>query len=386
MERRLVERAMHGDEEAFDLLVDRIGDSLHSVARRILRDTTLAQDATQQALLDAWRNLPRLRDPDRFEAWTYRLLVNACHAESRRERHQSGNLRLLPNDEPTVTDSASQVANREQLDHAFRRLSVEHRTVVVLVHYLGFTHAEAAESMGTPVGYGPFAAPLRIAVHARGHRGRGTGSCFNARHGMTREDEFIGQLEAYLDDYEGFTPLPDTVRDAVRAELPKTKQIGSRWPPMTFLNLTMGVHPATKYGLLAAVVMAVAVLGVVFVYRGSNVGGPDATPTPRPPGMGTPGSELDAGTYTLVGDNLDATITVPAGWTSIESRGAVTGDDDTFMGVVFWPFPMDLEKVYTDPCNWAGAEIDPAGWANGGRPGERAGRPVDARGSGPRPT
>ena len=96
MERRLVERAMHGDEEAFDLLVDRIGDSLHSVARRILRDTTLAQDATQQALLDAWRNLPRLRDPDRFEAWTYRLLVNACHAESRRERHQSGNLRLLP--------------------------------------------------------------------------------------------------------------------------------------------------------------------------------------------------------------------------------------------------------------------------------------------------
>ena len=152
MERRLVERAMHGDEEAFDMLVDRIGDSLHSAARRILRDTSLAQDATQQALLEAWRNLPRLRDPDRFEAWAYRLLVNACHAESRRERRQSGNLTLLPDDEPTITDSASQVANREQLDHAFRRLSVEHRTVVVLVHYLGMTHAEAAESMGTPVG------------------------------------------------------------------------------------------------------------------------------------------------------------------------------------------------------------------------------------------
>ena len=121
MERRLVERAMHGDEEAFDMLVDRIGDSLHSVARRILRDTSLAQDATQQALLEAWRNLPRLRDPDRFEAWAYRLLVNACHAESRRERRQSGNLRLLPDDEPTITDSASQVANREQLDHAFRQ-------------------------------------------------------------------------------------------------------------------------------------------------------------------------------------------------------------------------------------------------------------------------
>ncbi len=152
MERRLVERAMHGDEEAFDMLVGRIGDGLHSGARRILRDTTLAEDATQQALLDAWRFLPQLRDPDRFEAWAYRLLVNACHAESRRERRQRGNIRLLPHDEPMVSDSAAHFANHEQLDHAFRRLSVEHRTVVVLVHYLGLTHAQAAESMGTPIG------------------------------------------------------------------------------------------------------------------------------------------------------------------------------------------------------------------------------------------
>jgi RNA polymerase sigma-70 factor (ECF subfamily) len=152
MERRLVERAMHGDEEAFDMLIGRIGDGLHSVARRILRDTTLAQDATQEALLDAWRNLPKLRDPDRFEAWTYRLLVNACHAEARRERRHRGNLRLLPHDEPVVPDSASRIAVQDQLDRAFRQLSLEHRTVVVLVHYLGQTPSEAAEAMGTPVG------------------------------------------------------------------------------------------------------------------------------------------------------------------------------------------------------------------------------------------
>ena len=152
MERRLVERAMHGDEEAFDLLVDRVGDSLYSVARRILRDATLAQDATQQALLGAWRNLPQLRDPDRFEAWAYRLVVNACHAEARREGRQRGNLRLLPHDEPTGLDPASQFAIHDELDHAFRDLSVEHRTVVVLVHYLGLTPAEAAETMGTPTG------------------------------------------------------------------------------------------------------------------------------------------------------------------------------------------------------------------------------------------
>ena len=143
---------MHGDEGAFDELVGRIGDSLHSVARRILRDTTLAEDATQQALLDAWRNLPSLRDPNRFEAWTHRLLVNACYAESRRERRHRGNLRLLPSDGGSTQDSTAAVATHDQLDRGFRRLSVEHRTVVVLVHYLGLSPTEAAERMGTPAG------------------------------------------------------------------------------------------------------------------------------------------------------------------------------------------------------------------------------------------
>jgi RNA polymerase sigma-70 factor, ECF subfamily len=152
MERRLVEQAMQGDEEAFDVIVGRIGDSLYSVARRILRDTTLAQDATQQALLAAWRGLRQLRDPDRFEAWAYRLVVNACHSEARREGRHSGTLRLLPHDEPISLDPASQIAIHDELDQAFRQLSVEHRTVVVLVHYLGLTPAEAAEAMGTPTG------------------------------------------------------------------------------------------------------------------------------------------------------------------------------------------------------------------------------------------
>ena len=152
MERKLVERAMHGDEEAFDTLIGRVGDQLHSVARRILRDPYLAEDATQQALLDAWRNLPSLRDPDRFEAWLYRLLVNACHAEARRERRHRVNVRLLESDEPAVYDASSHIATQQQLDQAFRRLGVEHRTVIVLIHYLGFSASEAADAMGTPIG------------------------------------------------------------------------------------------------------------------------------------------------------------------------------------------------------------------------------------------
>jgi RNA polymerase sigma-70 factor (ECF subfamily) len=152
MERRLVEQAMHGDEAAFDALIERVGDHLHSVARRILRDPYLAEDATQRALLDVWRNLPRLRDPDRFEAWAHRLIVNACLAEARRERRHRGNLRLVATDEPVVLDSTSNIATQHQLDQAFRQLGVEHRTVVVLIHYVGLTTAEAAEVMGTPVG------------------------------------------------------------------------------------------------------------------------------------------------------------------------------------------------------------------------------------------
>jgi RNA polymerase sigma-70 factor (ECF subfamily) len=152
MDRTLVEQAMHGDEAAFDALVERVGDHLHSVARRILRDPYLAEDATQRALLDAWRNLPRLKDPDRFEACAYRLLVNACHAEARSERRHRANLRLLETDEPIVLDSSAQLAIQYQLDDAFRSLGVEHRTVVVLIHYVGLSPAETAEVMGTPVG------------------------------------------------------------------------------------------------------------------------------------------------------------------------------------------------------------------------------------------
>ncbi len=143
---------MHGDEGAFDQLVGRIGDSLYSVACRILRDRQLAEDAAQRALLEAWRTLPRLRDPDRFESWVHRLLVHACYAEARRERRHRGTLRLLPHDEPTLPDPAALVAIRDQLDEAFRALSVEHRAVVVLVHYLGLSAREVAEMMDTPVG------------------------------------------------------------------------------------------------------------------------------------------------------------------------------------------------------------------------------------------
>jgi RNA polymerase sigma-70 factor (ECF subfamily) len=151
MDTDLVIQAQGGDEEAFASLAVAVGDRLHAVAHRILRDIDLAEDATQQALLSIWRDLPQLRDPARFEAWSYRLLVRACYAEGRQSRTWTPGLRLVDADTP-IADSTATVADRDQLERGFRRLSIDHRVVVVLHHYLGLSLDEVADTLGVPVG------------------------------------------------------------------------------------------------------------------------------------------------------------------------------------------------------------------------------------------
>jgi RNA polymerase sigma-70 factor, ECF subfamily len=151
MDRDLVIAAQHGDEEAFGLLVVAHGGRLQAVAQRILRDFDLAEDATQAALLRIWKSLPRLRDPDRFEGWSYQLLVRSCHAEARRTHHWTPGLRLVETDEP-IEGPLVAIADRDQLERAFRSLSVDHRAVVVLHHYLDLPLTEVAEVLGIPVG------------------------------------------------------------------------------------------------------------------------------------------------------------------------------------------------------------------------------------------
>ena len=151
MDTELVIRAQHGDEGAFTSLAVAVGDRLHAVAHRILRDTDLAEDATQQALLNVWRDLPQLRDPARFDAWSYRLLVRACYAEARRTRSAT-NLRLLPADEPMGADGTSLVIDRDQLERGFRRLDAQQRALVVLHFYRGYSVPEVAEIVGIPLG------------------------------------------------------------------------------------------------------------------------------------------------------------------------------------------------------------------------------------------
>jgi RNA polymerase sigma-70 factor (ECF subfamily) len=152
VDRDLVERARRGDREAFAVLVHQVSDSLYAVAFRILRDTGLAEDALQNALVLAWRRLPKLREPDRFEAWIHRILVHACYDESQRTRTWRGSVTVLPMEIPDSSDHASTIADRDELERAFRHLSIEQRAVFVLHHYLGLPLVEVAELLGIPAG------------------------------------------------------------------------------------------------------------------------------------------------------------------------------------------------------------------------------------------
>jgi len=148
----LVVRAQAGDAHAFAVLASSAIDRLYAVAYRILRETELARDATQDALLDAWRDIPSLRDPRRWEAWTYRLVVHACYNQRRSERRLSATIQFLSVNRSSVPDTALSVADRDELERGFRRLPAEQRAVVVLHHYLGLPLTEVADVLGIPAG------------------------------------------------------------------------------------------------------------------------------------------------------------------------------------------------------------------------------------------
>lgn len=149
MDRRvLVERAGRGDHDAFAMLASASATRLDAAARLIVRDPELARDAVQDALIRAWRDLPGLRDPDRFDAWLHRLLVNSCLDALRRRRRRPIEIEISPIDEPSTADTARHLADRDLVERALARLDPEHRALVVLHYYLGYPLPEAATTLG----------------------------------------------------------------------------------------------------------------------------------------------------------------------------------------------------------------------------------------------
>jgi RNA polymerase sigma-70 factor (ECF subfamily) len=148
----LVERAQRGDHEAFDALGAAAYHRLYAIARRILRDGYAAEDAVQETLVGAWRNLRSLRDPERFDAWLHRLLVRACDDEVRRSRRRPAAVLPLTFDRPDPIDDIATLVDQDEIERAFLALSVEHRAVLVLTHYVGLPAPDVAEILGIPPG------------------------------------------------------------------------------------------------------------------------------------------------------------------------------------------------------------------------------------------
>lgn len=154
MQTELVARARGGDHEAFARLVDGSVDRLYALANVILRDSDRAQDAVQEALVSAWKDLRTLRDPEAWDAWTYRLTVWSCYRQARRERRRGAvELQAVAEERlDLASDVAMWVVERDRLEHALGRLPVDQRAVIVAHCYLGSPISEVAEMLGIPAG------------------------------------------------------------------------------------------------------------------------------------------------------------------------------------------------------------------------------------------
>jgi RNA polymerase sigma-70 factor (ECF subfamily) len=147
----LVDRAQHGDREAFGVLAAGAVDRLFAMARAILRDNELAEDAAQDALIRAWRDLPSLRDADRFDAWLNKIVVRSCMDIGRRRKRWRTEITVVST-EPAEADRSSEVADRDQLERGLRRLSDAQRTILALTFFAGLTPTEIGDALGIPIG------------------------------------------------------------------------------------------------------------------------------------------------------------------------------------------------------------------------------------------
>ena len=151
-QRGLVERAQRGDPDAFAVLASEAIARLDAAARLILRDGELARDAVQEALVRTWRDLPTLRDVDRFDAWVHRLLVNACLDILRRRRRRAVEVELTPIFTPATADFTAAVVDRDLLDRGLQALEPGWRAIVVLHYFLGMPLPDVASALGIPLG------------------------------------------------------------------------------------------------------------------------------------------------------------------------------------------------------------------------------------------
>jgi RNA polymerase sigma-70 factor (ECF subfamily) len=152
VQRDLVVRAQEGDRDAFSELAAGAIARMFDLAQLMLRDSELAQDAVQEALVAAWRDLRGLRDPDRFDAWLHRVLVHAVYREAGRQRRRRASTLDAVTSGRFEVPASTALEDRDELDRCFVRLSPEHRLALVHRHFLGLTDEQSAALLGIPVG------------------------------------------------------------------------------------------------------------------------------------------------------------------------------------------------------------------------------------------
>jgi RNA polymerase sigma-70 factor, ECF subfamily len=153
MEQELARRARDGDRDAFSTLVRASLTRLYTTARLVLRDPDRAEDAVQEALIQAWRDLPSLRELDRLDAWLHRLLIRACYRNANRERRRMiVEIPLSASYDGSRPDGSVAMADRDELERAFQRLTLDQRAVLTLVYFADLSLADASLALGIPLG------------------------------------------------------------------------------------------------------------------------------------------------------------------------------------------------------------------------------------------
>ena len=279
MQAELVDQARRGDREAFGVLAGGAVDRLYATARLILRDTELAQDATQDALIRAWRDLPSLRDVERFDAWLYRLIVRSCADVGRHRRRWRAEITVV-SAEPSEPDRASELADRDQLESGLRRLTDAQQMILVLHFYVGLSSAEAADALEIPIG--TVKSRLHYAIEAlRAAIAADERFISRDRTGGTTGMSAKYDLERRIADYyerEATPAAPDWVLREALATIDATPQ------RRVLIRVPWRLPTMNIYAKLASAAAAVVVAGVIGyavlgLGRAPDTGG---TPTPSP--------------------------------------------------------------------------------------------------------
>ena len=151
----LVARALQGEQEAFNDIVNQYSSLMLRTANMIVGDRDIAEDVVQDALIQVWRHLPELREVRALRSWLMRIVVNQCISFKRKVARSTAFIRQTMADQET--DILAQVADDHKgrmerdwdLAEAIKNLPVKQRTVIVLHYYNGMTLPEMTQVLQT---------------------------------------------------------------------------------------------------------------------------------------------------------------------------------------------------------------------------------------------